>query len=145
MSDSPAEVDRPRLGGAIPALPVADAAAAARGYVERLGFTVQHLEEGFAIVDRDDATIHLWQAGDQSWRARDSLERPIRSGAESFLAGTASCRVACQGIDGLYAEAASAGGLHEVSRNGIQTTDYGTREFHTLDIDGNLVTFYEST
>jgi hypothetical protein len=131
------------LGAVIPALPVADAARAAESYVDRFGFTVAHLESGFAIVVRDDATIHLWQAGDESWRERDSLERPVRSGAESFIAGTASCRIACQGIDSLYDELAGSGALHEVSTRGVETTDYGTREFHTLDLDGNLVTFFE--
>jgi hypothetical protein len=132
-----------RLGAAIPALPVADAAQAAQSYADRLGFAVAHLDSGFAIVVRDGATIHLWQADDQTWRDRDSLERPVLSGAESFIAGTASCRVACQGIDTLYEELAGSGALHEVSNSGVQTTDYGTREFHTLDLDGNLVTFFE--
>ena len=32
--------------------------------------------------------------------------------------------------------------LHPVSRNGVDDTGFGTREFATLDLDGNLVTFY---
>lgn len=35
-----------------------------------------------------------------------------------------------------------AGVLHGVSGSGPQDTDYGTREFHVLDLDGNLLTFY---
>jgi hypothetical protein len=30
-----------------------------------------------------------------------------------------------------------------LSQGGIETTDYQTREFHVLDLDGNLVTFFE--
>jgi hypothetical protein len=29
-----------------------------------------------------------------------------------------------------------------VSRGGVDETDFGTREFATLDRDGNLLTFY---
>ncbi len=32
--------------------------------------------------------------------------------------------------------------LHPVSRDGVDNTDFGTREFATLDRDGNLVTFF---
>ena len=34
--------------------------------------------------------------------------------------------------------------LHR-SRDAVDETDYGTREFATLDGDGNLVTFFEWT
>ena len=33
--------------------------------------------------------------------------------------------------------------LHPVSGDGVDDTDFGTREFATLDLDGNLVTFFE--
>jgi catechol 2,3-dioxygenase-like lactoylglutathione lyase family enzyme len=32
--------------------------------------------------------------------------------------------------------------LHPVSRDGVEDMDFGTREFATLDLDGNLVTFF---
>jgi hypothetical protein len=32
--------------------------------------------------------------------------------------------------------------LHQVSRGGVDTTDFGTREFATVDLDGNLLTFF---
>jgi hypothetical protein len=68
--------------------------------------------------------------------------RPIRSGAESFLAGTASCRIEVADVDALFEELQSAGVLHDVSRGGVTATDFGTREFATLDGDGNLLTFF---
>lgn len=134
-----------RLSTTIPSLPVEDTAAAAAFYAERLGFTVHHEDTGFALLRRDDAEIHLWGASDSSWRGRaDLAAKPVVSGAETFLAGTASCRVLCDDVDGLYAEMAAAGVLHSVSGSGPQDTDHGTREFHVLDLDGNLLTFFRT-
>ena len=132
-----------RLGQTIPALPVRDAAAAVGFYRDRLGFDVLHQDDGFAVLGRDEAVLHLWQAGDDSWRERGSLERPVRSGAESFIAGTASCRIQVEGVDELFGELAARDVLHPVSKNGVNDTDFGTREFATLDLDGNLVTFFK--
>jgi catechol 2,3-dioxygenase-like lactoylglutathione lyase family enzyme len=131
------------LGQTIPALPVRSAAAAVDFYRDRLGFEALHEDDGFAVLRRDDAVIHLWQAGDETWRDRDSLERPVRSGAESFIAGTASCRIRVDGVDELYDELRAAGVLHPVSVDAVAETDFGTREFATLDVDGNLVTFFD--
>jgi uncharacterized glyoxalase superfamily protein PhnB len=131
------------LGRTIPALPVRDVTNAVEHYRDRFGFTALHVDEGFAVLERDEARVHLWQAGDESWSARDDLrERPIDSGAESFLAGTASCRIETEDVDGLYAELAAAGVLHSVSGDGVSETDFGTREFATVDEDGNLIEFF---
>ena len=75
-------------------------------------------------------------------KREDLRERPVRSGAESFIAGTASCRILTEGVDELYEELRAAEVLHPVSRDGVTDTDFGTREFATLDLDGNLVTFF---
>jgi hypothetical protein len=32
--------------------------------------------------------------------------------------------------------------LHDVSLDGVGTTDFGTREFAAVDLDGNLLTFF---
>jgi catechol 2,3-dioxygenase-like lactoylglutathione lyase family enzyme len=127
----------------IPALPVRSAAAAVGFYRERLGFAVLHHDGGFAVLARDDAVLHLWEAGDESWRERESFDRPVCSGAESFIAGTASCRIRVEGVDDLYEELKAAGVLHRVSLQGAENTDFGTREFATVDLDNNLVTFFE--
>jgi catechol 2,3-dioxygenase-like lactoylglutathione lyase family enzyme len=131
------------LSQTIPALPVRDAATAVDFYRRRLGFEVLHHDGGFAVLERDEAVLHLWQAGDESWRARDSLDRPVQSGAESFIAGTASCRVRVEGVDELYEELRRSEVLHPVSKEGVEATDFGTREFATLDLDGNLLTFFQ--
>ena len=119
-----------------------DAAAASAFYRDRLGFEVLHNDGGFAVVARDEAVINLWEASDESWRERDSVENPVRSGAESFIAGTASCRIRVEGVDELYAELSRAEVLHPVSKGGVENTDFGSREFATLDLDGNLLTFF---
>ena len=127
----------------IPALPVRDVRAAVAYYRERFGFESPHETDGFAVIARDDSILHLWGATDDDWRARSDLaERPISSGAESFLSGTASCRIEVADVDALYAELESAEVLHPVSRDGVSTTDFGTREFATLDRDGNLISFF---
>jgi catechol 2,3-dioxygenase-like lactoylglutathione lyase family enzyme len=90
------------LSQAIPALPVRDAAAAVAFYRDRLGFTVLHHEGGFA--------------DDETWRNRDSIERPVQSGAESFIAGTASCRIRVEGVDELYVELRGNDVLHPCPR-----------------------------
>jgi catechol 2,3-dioxygenase-like lactoylglutathione lyase family enzyme len=131
------------LGRTIPALPVRNTARAVEYFRDRLGFTPLHVDDGFAVLQRDDARVHLWQAGDESWQGRQDLaERPVCSGAESFLAGTASCRIETEDVDGLYAELAKTDVLHSVSRDGVNDTEFGTREFATLDADGNLVEFF---
>jgi catechol 2,3-dioxygenase-like lactoylglutathione lyase family enzyme len=134
----------PRLGRTIPALPVRDVEAAAAHYRERFGFEAPHVEPAFALLRRDDAEIHLWGASDDGWAKRDDfVERPVCSGAESFIAGTASCRIEVTGVDRLYNELRTAGVLHGASSEGVGTTEWGTREFHALDRDGNLLTFFE--
>jgi catechol 2,3-dioxygenase-like lactoylglutathione lyase family enzyme len=132
----------PTLTQTIPALPVRDMTEAVPFYRDRLGFETLHHDGGFAVVGRDDAVLHLWEAGDETWRERDLGERPVSSGAESFIAGTASCRIVVDDVDGLYAELRDADVLHTVSRDGVDDTEFGTREFATLDLDGNLITFF---
>jgi catechol 2,3-dioxygenase-like lactoylglutathione lyase family enzyme len=132
------------LSQTVPAMPVYDVAKAVAFYRDRIGFTVLHHAGGFAVLKRDGAELALWEAGDESWASRASLERPVRSGAESFIAGTASCRIAVDGIDVLYDELREAAVLHRVSRDGPGDTDWGTREFAALDLDGNLLTFFEA-
>ena len=131
------------LGRTIPALPVRDVPGAVAYYRERFGFEPMHETDDFAVIARDEAVLHLWGATDQDWRSRANLaERPVCSGAESFIAGTASCRIEVVDVDSLFQELKAADVLHPVSRGGVDDTDFGTREFATLDRDGNLLTFY---
>lgn len=134
------------LGPAIPALPTADMARSLQCYRERLGFVVLHEEPSFAVVSREDCVLNLWLADDLAWRSRGGVDtRPVRSGAESFLAGTASCRIRVSdesALTDLYHELVNAAVLHPASARDVSTTDFGDRELHASDPDGNLLTFF---
>ena len=131
------------LSKAIPALPVHDVGCAVAYYREHFGFEARYEADGFAVLARDDAVLHLWGATDEDWRSRANLTaQPICSGAESFLAGTASCRIEAVDVDALFEELERGGVLHPTVRGGVVATDFGTREFATVDLDGNLLTFF---
>jgi hypothetical protein len=119
---------------------VKDIGLSAEFYRDNLEFTVAHQDGSFAIIIRDAVEVHLWAADDDSWRAR-SNSGPVVSGAESFIAGTASCRLRVEGIDELYARMRSLGIVHPNAQLGA--TSWGTREFGVLDLDNNLVTLFE--
>jgi catechol 2,3-dioxygenase-like lactoylglutathione lyase family enzyme len=126
----------------VPALPVRDVRAAVAFYVDRLGFRPVHTGDDFAIVRRDDAEIHLWAAADEGWRERAPDREPaVRSGAESFLAGTASCRIPVRAVDALHTEMRAAGVLHAATPE-VVATFFGTREFTVVDLDGNALAFH---
>jgi uncharacterized glyoxalase superfamily protein PhnB len=131
------------LRSAVPALPVRDSIAAVAFYRGRFGFESLHADTSMAVLRRDAVELHLWTASDDSWRQRDALvDQPVRSGAENFIAGTASCRLEVEGIDVLYDELSAAGVLHPRADK-LHATQWGTREFATLDLDGNLLTFFQ--
>lgn len=133
-----------KLQNAIPALPVKSIKRSCEYYTHRLGFTIRHQEETFAIAVRDALEIHLWQACDRSWKWRSIflVFKPIWSGAETFIAGTASCRIQMQEVNNLYTEYKKAGVLHSPDTV-VQEQYWGHSEFHAIDIDRNLLTFYE--
>ena len=132
------------LSRPIPALPVRDVPVAVTHYEEKFGFEVApSVDMLIYFLVRDDAELHLWGASDEAWRTRrDLAARPICSGAESFIAGTASCRIEVADVDALFRELEIAGVLHPTVKDGVATTNFGTREFATLDQDGNLLTFF---
>jgi catechol 2,3-dioxygenase-like lactoylglutathione lyase family enzyme len=133
-----------KLFRAVPALPVQDVEVAVIFYKERLGFSVRHQDDSFAILERDEAELHVWAASDEGWRERvNFVDEPVCSGAESFIAGTSSCRIEVVGVDGLYAEMAHADVLHPGDPGHAVDTDWGTREFAALDLEGNLLTFFQ--
>ncbi len=133
-----------KMKKSIPALPVQNIEKAIKFYISKLGFSVPYNDDGFAKLIRDDVEIHLWASSDETWKNRSaSLSvRPIISGAESFLAGTASCRIEVDEIDQLFNEYKIQGVIY--STNTVVTEQpWGTREFPALDLHGNLLTFYE--
>jgi hypothetical protein len=69
------------------------------------------------------------------------IQRPVASGAESFLPGTGSCRIRVEGVDELY-DAYRAQGL--IHRNGaLRDQPWGVRDFDIGDLDGNALAFFE--
>jgi len=128
----------------IPALPVQDIKESCDYYSNKLGFTIRHHDDDFAIVVRDAVEIHLWKSGDESWKRKGSslVTNPICSGAESFLAGTTSCRIKVQGIDELYEEYKNQGVTYNPDTV-IEEQAWGDREFAAVDMHRNLLTFYE--
>lgn len=130
-----------QLLSTIPALPVRDVTKSLPFYRDVLGLTMRHHDDGFAIFHRDAVELHLWQADDESWQTRSEPQYPVCSGAESFIAGTASCRIAVTGVDELYALLQPQGVVH--SNGTLSDTPWGTREFAVSDPDNNLITFFE--
>jgi catechol 2,3-dioxygenase-like lactoylglutathione lyase family enzyme len=130
-----------RLASAVPSLPVSDLERGLGFHRDRLGFALLNRDEGMAVLRRDAVELHLWAATDERWRERDR-GRPVVSGAESFLAGTASCRIEVVGVDALALELAPHGIGHPNAP--LADRPWGTREFGVLDPDGNLVTFFEA-
>ena len=105
----------------IPALPVRDMAVAVAHYRDRFGFNAPNVAADFAVLVRDNAVLHLWAASDEEWRVREDLTvLPVCSGAESFLAGTASCRIEVEDVDALFAELQPRGVLHDASKGGVR-------------------------
>ena len=126
---------------AIPALPVAAVERSAAWYRDFLGFQISYAAEGFAICKRDDVELHLWAATDARWQdaTMNAEVGPVRSGAESFLAGTASCRIGVDDVDTLYAELSG----ENVHQNAKLHDEPWAREFGVFDPDRNLLTFFQ--
>jgi hypothetical protein len=125
---------------ATPALPVRDIILSASFYRDKLGFTIVHQDGGFAVLLCNEVHINLWEASDEKWRNRSSSV-PIISGAESFIAGTASCRIEVEGVDELHESIKQLGILHPNTRLGDRP--WGVREFDITDPDNNCITFFE--
>jgi catechol 2,3-dioxygenase-like lactoylglutathione lyase family enzyme len=131
-----------RFAAIVPAMPCRDVAASVAFYTEKLGFEGRHRDGGYAVLVRDGVRLSLWQADDEGWRRGLDATRPVCSGAESFICGTASFVVDVEGIDELFERCREHGILHPVSK-AVEQEEFGPRSFAALDPDGNLITFLE--
>lgn len=128
---------------AVPALPVSRIQESIQFYCEKLGLDLGYHEGGFAVLRYNGMRLlHLWEAGDESWRSRDRSDEPIVSGAESFIAGTASCRIEVEGIDELYERLQPLGIVHPNAP--LSDRWWGERDFGILDPNRNLIEFFEN-
>ena len=120
----------------------AESATSARANLYRLIDQVNEESQPLTITGQrgnavliGEAEVHLWAASDQSWKERGELaRRPVCSGAESFIAGTASYRIEMDHVDALYAELVAAAVPHP--------GDPGSA-VAALDLEGNLLTFHQ--
>ena len=123
----------------IPAFPVISLAKSIAFYVETLGYACPFRDDSIAILTKDETELHLWRCGDESWRI-GRAGNPVVSGAESFLKGTASCRICVDDVGALYELCCAANIVHPNGKRAEKP--WGTDEFAVLDPDGNLITFY---
>jgi catechol 2,3-dioxygenase-like lactoylglutathione lyase family enzyme len=131
----------PVLGSIVPTLPVRSLEPALAFYC-KLGFSVRHRDEGFAIIIRDVVELHLTPLNDDTWRTREDFhERPVKSGAESFLPGTASCRIEVDDVRALFEECARQDLLQPLAV--VREQWWGDLDFGVLDSDRNLITFFQ--
>lgn len=136
---------------AVPALPVRNMKRSIDFYCNKLGLTLGYAEDRFVVLRHEgERIIHLWEASDESWRTRGigagvsgaaETEEPVISGAESFIAGTASCRIEVEGIDELYNKLKPLGIVHPNAP--LSDKWWGERDFGITDPDNNLIEFYE--
>ena len=118
-----------KLLSATPALPVLDIQRAVDYYTTRFGFENRYADEEYGVVGRDDVEIHLWPAN-----------KADTAGAQPHLAGTGSCRIRVSDVESLYTQLRRTEVVHP---NGAIDDHPWGREFTTLDVDGNAVTFYQ--
>lgn len=109
---------------AVPIIPARGLAATSRWYRDHLGFDVRHVEDEYAIVERDGVEIHFW--GPSGIDCQDSMTM---------------YRVDVRGIAALYEACEQAGIVHPNAP--LNGTHWGTDEFAVSDCDGNLLTFFE--
>ena len=108
----------------VPVLPSPDVVRAVEFYRDVLGFTVAALtDEPYAVLKRDQVTIHLWQC--------DDPDLPTHTG----------CRIVISGIKALYEELRPKGVVHPNAP--LEEQPWGALEFAIGDLDSNLITFVE--
>ena len=125
---------------AIPVLPVINMDEGVQFYTQVLGLKLIHQQDGYAVLQADSVQIHLWLANDESWRDRND-EPPVVSGAESFIAGTHSCRIEVTDARLFYQKLKVKNSLHPNAL--LSEKEWGSREFGVSDPYGNLITFFE--
>ena len=109
---------------AVPIIPAREMETSTAWYRDRLGFEIQHVEREYGVVSRDDVYLHFW--GPSGIAPEQSM----------FM-----YRIGVRGIDDLYEACRSEQIVHP--RAPLEEQPWGAREFAVVDVDGNLLTFFE--
>lgn len=107
----------------IPKFPAANVEKAVAFYEQRLQFKRRYVVADYGIASREDFEIQFWHCADKR------------------IAENTGVRVEVDAVEPLYAECGAAGIIHP--NDPLHKTDFGTHEFSVLDLDGNLITFFE--
>ena len=109
----------------VPIIPARDVPASVAWYRDQLGYAVHRSQADYGIVARDRSWIHLYGPSGIAPERSDTM-----------------IRIGVDGIDELYAGCVARDIVHPNGPLGLRP--WGLREFAVLDLDGNLVTFFES-
>jgi len=90
-------------------------------FYEGLGFRTGFHDEGYAIMNRDEVSLHFWKT-----------DNPL------FPKNT-SCYISVKEVDSLYVEMQRENVIHPNAP--LRDQPWGMREFAILDIHGNLIRF----
>ncbi len=112
-----------RITKAIPWFASQNVRATIDFYVRKLGFTERAEYGDFGIVFRDEVLLNFWLCPDR------------------HIAENTSAYFNVEGIDALHADFRRTG--PDVRMTEPRDFDYGMREFHVWDRDGNLLRFGE--
>ncbi|MAZ03873.1 MAG: glyoxalase/bleomycin resistance/extradiol dioxygenase family protein [Sneathiella sp.] len=116
--------DDAEIISATPVLASLDIRKSVAFMISKLGFTEIYAEQGaYGIVARGPVQIHFWACNDRS------------------IAEATSCRLQVRGIESLYERCRQERIVHPNAPLGRKP--WGLIEFAILDLDGNLITFYE--
>jgi catechol 2,3-dioxygenase-like lactoylglutathione lyase family enzyme len=108
---------------AVPVLASLDIQRSVDFFASKLGFTIVYASQGeYGIVARGDVSIHFWACNDPA------------------VPSVTGCRVSVRKIESLYAHCTREEIVHPNAH--LKTTPWN-REFAILDVDKNLVTFFE--
>jgi catechol 2,3-dioxygenase-like lactoylglutathione lyase family enzyme len=135
----------PKLIRVVPSVPIRSLGPALAFYCDKLGFNLRHRFEGDggAIVARDGVELHLTVLDDSTWKTRaDFAAVPVKSGAESFLPGTAAYRIEVDDVRALHDEYRSSGALTDPER-AVRERAWGESELALTDPDKNLLVFFQ--
>lgn len=105
------------FNGIAPGFYVTDLSRATQFYEQKLGFTKTYGNEGYAVLKRDDVSIHL---------SRDASGKAGKGFATVYVADVAGIHAAC----------ADSG---VVITRPLEASEYGMNDFVIADVDGNTL------